>query len=188
MENGLLAKVGLENLFDYYPIYSKSMKELGTPTLGSDFFTSIAAHFNGDLNLITLTHQNQIIGGGFVFPYNNTVNCLWSGLLQAYYSLNSSYLLHWSVFRLAAQAGYQFVDTGRCKKNSGGHEFKRGFGGQEQQLYQQIYLNGLNHAPSVGAQKKEDIRYQVFTKVWHLLPLQATELLGPILRRQMPFG
>lgn len=184
----MMGKVGIENLKEYYPIYQRAMRDLGTPTLGHDFFNMLVSQFPGELDLISILHNHEILGGGFIHPFTDTVFCLWSGILHNQYKYHPSYLLQWKAINYAQENGYRFVDMGRCKKDSGGYDFKRGFGGRELQLYQQFYLNGLNRAPNVGGERKADIKYQIFIKIWRLLPLQITELLGPVLRKQMPFG
>lgn len=186
--HGMSGKFGIANLDEYYPIYSRAMRELGTPTLGLRFLKIVAARFPGELELITILHQSKIIGGGFIHPFRDTVFCLWSGLLHEEYKHHPSYLLYWKAVSYAHHNGYLLVDLGRCQKNSGGYVFKRGFGGKELQLYQQVYLNGRNKAPEVGAERKADSKYRLFTSVWRHLPLPVTEILGPLLRRQLPFG
>lgn len=186
--HGMSTLTGIENLDKYYPVYQRAMRELGTPTLGVDFFNKMAAQFNGELELITILYHGEMIGGGFIHPIHETVHCLWSGLLHEHYKVHPSYLLLWSAINYAHENGYGFVDIGRCRKNSGGYVFKKSFGGREQQLFQQIYLNGSGRAPNVGAERKADYKYQIFVSIWRLLPLRLTELLGPVLRKQMPFG
>lgn len=187
-DHGMRGIAGLENLQDYYPIYQRAMRELGTPTLGYDFFNQMALQFPGEFELITILYQNNIIGGGFIHPVKDTVFCLWSGLLHGQYKHHPSYLLIWKSINYAAEKGYRYVDLGRCKKNTGGYYFKHGFGGKEFQLYQQFYLHGTDRPPDVGGERKADFKYRIFVKVWRNLPIPVTEVLGPILRKQMPFG
>jgi FemAB-related protein (PEP-CTERM system-associated) len=186
--NGLKATLGLDNLSVYYPIYARAMQEIGTPTLGLGFFKSVATHLPTRTNLIIVNHDDKIAGGGFISPFKQTVTCLWSGLLRNYYELQISHLLYWETIKYSHLNGYQYLDLGRCRKNSGGFEFKKGFGGQVQQLYQQFYLNGIAQTPIVGAEMKENYKYRIFVAIWRKLPQLMTEVLGPKLRKQMPFG
>ena len=66
--------------------------------------------------------------------------------------------------------------------------FKKDFGSEGQQLYQQFYLNGITQPPAVGAGMEEELKYRLFVKIWRRLPLPVAEALGPQLRRRMPFG
>jgi FemAB-related protein (PEP-CTERM system-associated) len=186
--NGLTIKLGLQNLNEYYPVYSKSMRELGTPTMGVKFFKAIATHLTQETDLITIHHQEKIVGGGFIGPFKETIYCLWSGLLRDYYDLRTPYMLSWAAIKYAHERGYKYVDLGRCRKNSGGYDFKLRFGSHARQLYQQVYLNGVNRVPKVGSELRADKNYRVFVTAWRALPQSITEALGPVLRKHMPFG
>lgn len=188
VQSGLESETGLENLPEYYPVYAQAMKELGTPSPGIDFFMSMAAHFPEESNLLTLYYDDRIVGGGFMAPFKDTVYCTWAGMLREYYSLRSSHLLVWNTITYAFNHGFQWVDLGRCKKNSGSYVFKKDFGAEPRQLYQQSFLNGTSTPPSVGAAMEEDPGFRTFVKIWRLLPIQVTEYLGPKLRKRVPFG
>ena len=164
------------------------MQAIGTPTLGSGFFESMCSHPQVETNLISIYYQDKIVGGGYIAPFRQTVYCLWSGLLREYYELRISHLLYWEAIKYAHQNNYKQVDLGRCRENSGGFVFKKSFGGHPQPLYQQFYLNGTTKAPRVGAEMGEDIKYRLFTAIWRRLPQPLTEMLGPKLRKQIPFG
>jgi FemAB-related protein (PEP-CTERM system-associated) len=187
-KNGLFATLGLEHLPQYYPIYSRAMHALGTPTLGIDFFQCMASLLPKNTDLITLYYADRVVGGGFISPFEEKVYCSWSGLLQEHYNLSTSYLLAWEAIKYAHKNEHRWVDLGRCQKNSGGYEFKKQFGGSCQQLYQQFYLNGIDLPPNVGSEMKDDPKFRIFINVWRKLPQRLTEVLGPELRKQMPFG
>jgi serine/alanine adding enzyme len=188
MRSGLGSAIGMENLAEFYPIYAQAMKELGTPSLGFAFFESMADHFPDESNLLTVYFDSRIVGGGFMAPFKDTIYCTWAGMLREFYPLHSVHLLYWNTIAYAFNNGYQRVDMGRCRKNSGTYTFKKDFGAKCKQLYQQFYLNGTSTPPSVGAEMKEDPSYRTFVNIWRRLPLQMTEYLGPKLRKRVPFG
>lgn len=188
VHSGLVSAIGMKNLAEYYPIYAQAMRELGTPSPGLNFFKSIAAHFPEESNLLTVYHDNRIVGGGFMAPFKDTIYCTWAGMLREFYPLHSAHLLVWSTIIYAFNNGFQWVDLGRCKKNSGAYAFKKDFGAESKQLYQQCYLNGNSTPPSVGAAMEGNPSYRTFVKIWRRLPLQMTEFLGPKLRKRVPFG
>lgn len=187
-QDSLSAEVGLNHLSEYYPVYARAMQGMGTPTLGLSFFQSMASHLPHETNLVSIQFQDDVVGGGFIAPFKQTVYCLWSGLLKEFYDLYVSHMLYWEVIKFAHQWKYQYVDIGRCRENSGGYHFKKSFGGEVQRLYQQFYLNGIEKPPTVGAEMEEEMKYRFFTSVWRKLPQTVTEVLGPKLRKQMPFG
>jgi FemAB-related protein (PEP-CTERM system-associated) len=186
--NGLKSVTGLANLDEYYPIFAKAMQDLGTPTQGLAFFKSVAANLTSTTDLITIYEDDKVLGGGFFSPFKQMIYAAWAGMLREYYHLRISHLLYWETIRYAHQKGYRCVDLGRCRKDSGGFHFKKSFGGQVQQLYQQFYLNGIEEPPKIGGSREENLKYQLFTTMWRKFPQPITELLGPELRRRIPFG
>jgi len=188
INNGLNANHGWDLQEDFYPIYSSAMREIGTPTYGQKFFNQIRITLQHNLHPLTVSHNGDILGGGYIVPHRNCIHCLWSGLLRDYYDLYISHFLYWEVINYAYQKGYEKVNLGRCRRESGLYFFKKGFGGRVQPLYQQFYLKDAQQRPPVGAEMEDQLKYRVFTTVWRLLPYKVTEFLGPEIRKIIPFG
>ncbi len=182
------SKIGTKNIEDYYPIYQTAMRQLGTPTYGLTFFKRVIDIFASKFNLILATKDEQILGGGFVFEFADTLFCTWSGLLKDFYPLNTSYLLYWETIEYAFELETRKIDLGRCNWNSGAFEYKKQWGGKPVPLYQQYYLNKVDKPPSVGYSRENSFLYKFFTYAWQYIPLPITEFIGPKLRKQVPFG
>jgi FemAB-related protein (PEP-CTERM system-associated) len=172
----------------YYPIYSASMRERGTPTQGYKFFKNAAEEFPKKLSLLAIEKDGEIMGGGYSFIFNNTLECLWSGMLREFFSLNISYVLIWDTIEYANQEQVRWLELGRSQVDSGTFKHKKQWGAAPVQLYQQYYLNKGEDLPSAGNSRNEQVFYRSFVNVWQRLPLPVTDFLGPILRTQVPFG
>lgn len=179
---------GWDYLNSYYPIYAQAMRALGTPTFGLRFFRNIFAEFPSLFSVVYVTHEDQIFGGGFIAGFEGTLYNTWGGMLREFYGLGTNYLLHWEIIRYGCVNGFRRLDMGRSGWQSGTFQFKRKWGSKPQPLYQQIYLNGSSKPPTVGDKWTESAKYRYFVKVWQRLPLRVTEVLGPWVRKQMPFG
>lgn len=188
LNNGLKANHGWDLQSDFYHVYSLAMREIGTPTFGRKFFNQIHLSLRQNLHPLTISRNGDILGGGYIVPHRNCIHCLWSGLLKDYYDLYISHFLYWEVIRFAYQKGYEHVNLGRCRKESGLYFFKKGFGGRVQPLYQQFYLHEAQKRPPVGAEIEDELKYRVFTTAWRFLPHKVTEILGPEIRKVIPFG
>lgn len=188
LENGLMAGHGLDLLDDFYPVYALAMQQIGTPTFGQSFFDQIGFYLGQTVHLITVSQHGDTLGGGYIAPLSRTIHCLWSGFLREKYDLLISHFMYWEAMKYAHQNGYERVNLGRCRKKSGQFVFKKGFGGEIQPLYQQFFLNGVSQLPPIGAEMEDDLKYRVFTKFWRLLPHKITEIVGPEIRKMMPFG
>lgn len=188
MRAGLHVTNGTRAFEDIYPTYSRSMRDRGTPTLGLDFFQNMMSELPGLFRFLTVHHEDRVLGGGFVTPFKDTVYCTWGGMLRESYDLRPNHLLYWESLKYAAESGHQWLDLGRSRYDSGTFVFKKSWGAEPRQLYQQYYLNGIDQPPAVGAGRKADPKYEFFVRLWSKLPMPVTEIMGPQLRRRMPFG
>ncbi|MCP4362240.1 MAG: FemAB family PEP-CTERM system-associated protein [Chloroflexi bacterium] len=187
-KNGLEFKAGLEYLDDYYPIYLEAMRGKGTPTYGLRFFRNVAAQFPNRFFLTIICHNDQVIGGGFVGRMNHTLYCLWSGMLRRFYKAYPNDLLYWETIKISYKQHLDCVDLGRSQRDSGSYHFKRKWGVKSRTLYQLYYLNGISQPPAVGQSMDSNPKYRLFVNTWRHLPLPVTEMIGPHLRKRMPFG
>ncbi len=188
IKDGVEVLTGPDSLDDFYPVYSQAMRDAGTPTLGLRFFRRVAAQFPAHFTLTTVRCGCQILGGGFMAPFKDTVYCTWGGMLRQFYNLRPNHLLYWETLKYGCENGFQWVDLGRSRWDSGTFVFKMNWGAEPRPLYQQYYLNGISQPPTVGSSMEADAQYRLFVKVWRRLPLSVTEALGPQLRKNMPFG
>jgi FemAB-related protein (PEP-CTERM system-associated) len=181
----LMGRNGLEDL---YPAYSRANRDMGTPTLGSAFFSKVLSEFPRHFTVMTVRHEGEVLGGGFVAFFKDTLYNTWGGVLRDSYDLRSNYILYWETLKYGCENGFQWADLGRSEWESGTYQFKRHWTAEPRPLYQQFYLNGSSQLPAVGSTRETDPRYRHFVSVWSRLPLPLTEVLGPWLRRRMPFG
>jgi lipid II:glycine glycyltransferase (peptidoglycan interpeptide bridge formation enzyme) len=176
------------SLDDFYPVYSRAMREVGTPTFGERFFRAVEDCFPENFRLATVRHRHDLLGSASIAPFKDTLYCLWGGMLRQFYDLRPNHLLYWETLKFACDNGLEWVDLGRSQWDSGTYAFKKNWGAEPRPLYQKIFLNGISRPPAVGGSMKAETKYRLFFDVWRRLPLSATEALGPWLRKRMPFG
>lgn len=181
-------QIGIKQMDEFYRVYLQAMRERGTPTQGVDFFKSVLDKFSSRSQLIVIYWKNEIVGGGFVIDFADTLYCAWSALLQDYYSLYTSYMLFWASIEQALRLEKSTINLGRSTVDSGPYHFKLQWTKDTVPLYQQYYLNKTSTPPSVGNNRSDSLFYKAFTTVWQRLPLNVTEVVGPRLRKRVPFG
>lgn len=179
---------GQENLDSFYPTYSRALQERGTPTQGRLFFESLFKELPSIFNLLVVCREDEILGGGIVALFKDTIYNTWSGMPREHYDLRTSYILYWETLKFGCERGFQWVDLGRSEKGSGVFRFKNQWRGDVIPLYQQYYLNGISQPPAVGNQRSEQWQYRIFIEVWKHLPSALTEIFGTQLRKRIPFG
>jgi len=180
--------IGPDYLESFYPVYTQALREMGTPTQGPEFFRNALRQFPAHFTIIMVHHNGQVLGGTFAAFFRDTIYTTWAGFLRQFYELRLTHSLYWETLKYGCENGFQWIDLGRSKVDSGTYVFKTRFGAQPRPLYQQCYLNGISQPPAVGGAREDDAKYRLFVRVWRRLPLSMVEFLGPRLRKRMPFG
>jgi len=181
-------KFGLEmdwesNITDFYKIYTKAMRDLGTPVHDFAFFKNILSEFPYHSRVLSVKLDNDIICSRFLLFYRDTIIAMWGFSLNEYKKYNAYSLSNWEVIKYGCGKGYKYFDLGRCIRNSGVYNYKKRWGGFSKQLYYQYYLWNTNHIPN-NAQLSS--KRQKFANIWKRLPLLITNAIGPKLRKSVP--
>ena len=180
--------VGPQHLEEVYPAYSKAMRDLGTPTLGLEFFQRMFSQFREHFTAVMVRSQGEVLGGAFVAQFRDTLYNTWGGMLRESFPLRSCHIWYWETLKYGHEKGFQWIDLGRSEWDSGTFQFKRHWLAEPKPLYHQFYLNGPSRPPALGSRRGQHLRYRVFVRAWKHLPVPMTERIGPFLRQGMPFG
>jgi FemAB-related protein (PEP-CTERM system-associated) len=174
---------GLENLDDFYEVFSRNMRDLGTPVWGKDLFRNVLTEFPRDAEIILVRMGDEVIGGGLILSFKDTQyvpsasSCKWS----LKYCPNNA--LYWSVIRRACENGCAYFDFGRSSRDSGTFRFKKKWGATVKQLVWQYHLNKEKEVPRISP---DNPRYRAAIALWKRMPLRLANFLGPKLIRNFP--
>ena len=183
VKNNLEVTIDSINLKGFYNVYTKNMRDLGTPVHSYRFFENILLEFPGHTNIATVQYKDNIIASLFLLYFKDTVIYGWGSSLRKYLDLNPNYILFWELIKHAYKKKYKFFDFGRSQKSEGTFLFKKGWGAEPKQLYYQYYLNKLNYPPDTS---KNSTKRQRFAKIWRKIPISLANKLGPRLRSNIP--
>jgi FemAB-related protein (PEP-CTERM system-associated) len=171
------------NVNDFYRLYTKSMRDLGTPPHSYAFFNNLLLEFPEHTKIVTVQHNGISIAALFLLCFKNNVTSGWAASDKAYQRYNPNNLLYWEVIKSGCEDGYGYFDFGRSISNSGTFKFKKPWGAEPEQL---LYLYYLYAAKKMQDMSQSNPKRQRFAKVWCKLPLTLTNNIGPILRSNIP--
>ena len=185
-------------LDDFYSVMSRFTHQAGTPIFGRKFLAEVVAAFPGGFEIVIVYHQAQPIGGYFQLALGDTNYGVWGATLYEYLKLHPVYLAYWTILAESAAQGFAYLDMGRSPSGSNASKYKAQWATRSAPVYQQVWLAqpkpGVDHAGSmtgsmsVAQQAQENSRFQTFRRIWPRLPLPVAEILGPLLRRHIPFA
>jgi len=174
---------GREHLEEFYTVFSRGMRDLGTPVYGKNFFEAILQTFPKESRICLLSSKGVTLAAGFLYGFRNTLEIPWASSDRRYNHLAPNMLLYNSVLEYACQEGFQLFDFGRSTPGSGTYRFKEQWGARPVPLHWYYWLRDGDEPPQLNPQNP---RYSLAIKVWQKLPLALTTLVGPHIVKYLP--
>jgi serine/alanine adding enzyme len=174
---------GEELLDDFYAVFVRNMRDLGTPVYDRKLFLVILRRFPGDNHICIVRHQGKAVAASFLMGYRGVLEAGWSSSLYDYSAMKPNMFLYWKILCFAGERGYQLFDFGRSSIGSGTHKFKKQWNTQEVPLHWVYWVPDNAPLPEVN---KENARYRLAISLWQRLPLGVTKLIGPSIVKCLP--
>lgn len=182
MKEGMETVIGPDQIGSFYRVFSRHMRDLGTPVLPRAVFDYAQDVFPKEMVFATVYHETgpAAVGAGFI--HGDEFEITWASALREYNRSAPNMLLYWSLMEAMSRRGLRTFNFGRCTPGGGTHRFKSQWGGRDVPLpWAQWSPAGLDGTPSPDSAK-----YQLATRVWQKLPLAVTNRVGPWLARKIP--
>lgn len=182
MKEGMTTRFGPEQVAPFYRVFSRNMRDLGTPVLPRRFFESLARTFPGEVAFGCVYLGDDPVAAGCGFHWAEEFEMTWASSLREHNRSAPNMLLYWAFMERAIQRGDRVFNFGRCTPDSGTHRFKRQWGGADEPLpWGQWSPGGVNETPN-----PDRPIFRVATRLWRRLPLAVANRLGPLVARRLP--
>jgi FemAB-related protein (PEP-CTERM system-associated) len=182
MKEGMTTEFGSGLVDDFYAVFSRTMRDLGTPVLPRRFFEAVAERFPDQALFGVVRHDGEPVAAGCGFLWNGEAEITWAGADRRVSRLAPNMLLYWSFMAETVARGGSVFNFGRCTPGSGTHRFKRQWGGRDVPLpWGQWSASAVDATPSPDSAK-----FRLATRTWSRLPVAVTNRLGPPLARLLP--
>lgn len=181
-KEGFAVKFGLEQVDAFYQVFSRHMRDLGTPTLPRRFFKTLVDRFATDLWIACAYYGDRPVAGGFGFQWNDEIELTWVSALQNYHRGYVNMLLYWSFIERAANQDLRVFNFGRCTPGGGTHRFKQQWGARDLPLMWYQPVAGRRAATPSPHERA----FAWGPVIWKRLPLRVANVLGPAIVRMIP--
>lgn len=176
---------GAELIGDFYEVYSRNMRDLGSPPHSQRFFQTLIEAL-GDRAAVYCTRcDGQTVGAGIVLDNRPSLDIPWASSRRDFNRLCVNHAMYWRILADACEAGYEWFHFGRSSLGSGQYNFKMQWGAEEIPL---VWLQS-SHEPlrcSEATQTSDKEKFALAQKIWTQLPLWASRRLGPRIIRNVP--
>ena len=183
-KEGMDVRVGGEELLeDYYCVFARCMRDLGTPVYEKGFFQSIIQTFPKDVRLCVVSLKGVPLASGLLYGFRSTLEIPWAASDKRFSRLAPNMLLYSAVLEFACREGFKEYDFGRSSVDSGTYRFKQQWGALPRQLYWYYWLAGGQSIPELNP---DNPKFKAAISVWQHLPLPVTNLIGPHIVKYLP--
>jgi len=184
MKEDLTVRIeGVEILDDFYRVFARNMRDLGTPVYGRRFFETILEVFPKDARICAVYLRREPVAAGLLYGFQNTLEIPWASSDRRYNRLSANMLLYSSALDYACREGYEVFDFGRSTPHSGTYRFKEQWGARPVPLYWYHWSRDGRPVPDVSP---ANAQYDRAIQVWKRLPVSLTRLIGPSIVRNIP--
>ncbi|EED33947.1 conserved hypothetical protein [gamma proteobacterium NOR5-3] len=135
-KNGLTTHIGNNEqlLDDFYAVFTRNMRDLGSPTHSRAWFDAIA-HNYGEQCVVGVVKLNDMpVGAGIVLMAGKRASIPWASTLRDYNRLAPNMLLYWSLLEQVITQGVTLFDFGRSSVGEGTFRFKTQWGAKPELL------------------------------------------------------
>lgn len=183
-KEGMTARVGgLECLEEFYTVFSRCMRDLGTPVYAKSFFRTILDAFPKDAHLCIVSHQETPVAAGLLYGFRSSLEIPWAASDKRFNKLSPNMLLYGTALEYACQQGFRVFDFGRSSPDSGTYKFKAQWGALPHQLYWYYWMKDGRDVPQLNPQNP---KYALAIRLWQQLPVPIANLLGPHIVKFLP--
>lgn len=181
---GLYARLGgRELLGDFYTVFARNMRDLGTPVYGRGFFEAFVGHQPAETCVCVVYRAGRPVGGGLTVAYRDTVEIPWASTLREANADSPNMLLYWKLLEHAIETGHRRFDFGRSTPGEGTFHFKQQWGAEPVPLHWYYWLRDGGALPELNPKNP---KFQLAIRAWQHLPVPVTRLLGPHLVKNLP--
>jgi len=181
-KEGFPVRFGLDQADAFYRVFSRHMRDLGTPTLPGRFFKTLVDRFPEDIWIGCAYSGDRPVAGAFGFQWGDELEVTWVSALQDYHRSYANMLLYWAFIERAANQGLRVFNFGRCTPGGGTHRFKQQWGSRDVPLMWYQPVAGRRAATPSPHERA----FSWGPAVWKRLPLALANALGPTIVRMIP--
>ena len=180
-KEGVRVEFGSDQASAFFEVFSRHMRDLGTPTHSARFFEALRDEFPESVSFGVAYLRDRPIATGCGFRWNGEFEMTWAAALREHSRIAPNMLLYWRFIERCIADGVGTFNFGRCTPGGGTHRFKRQWGGRDVPLWWYQRARGRAATPS-----PDDARFRWGPRIWQRLPVPIATILGPRIVQYIP--
>jgi len=181
--NGLTLQWGREDLLsEFYDVFARNMRDLGTPVFGNRLFRALLAADERGSEFCVVRYQDQPVAAALLIHHDGVTEVPSASSLRQYNHTNANMFMYWNLLSRAVERKQEVFDFGRSTVESNTFKFKQQWGASAEPAVWQYYMR----QGSAGDMRRDNKKFELFIRMWSRLPVSVTRWLGPSIVRGIP--
>ena len=182
-KSGLTVHAGGEELVDeFYTVFARNMRDLGTPVYGRELFVEMVRADAG-VRMHVVRLNGATIAGAISYRFRGVVEVPSASSLREHRALCPNHMMYWHIIQTSIAEGARTLDFGRSTPGDGTYAFKEQWGAVPEQLEWEYVLGKGQQLPTSD---RHDSKFNMVIAAWKRLPVPVATVLGPRLVRVVP--
>jgi FemAB-related protein (PEP-CTERM system-associated) len=174
---------GLDLLDEFYAVFARNMRDLGTPVYGREFFEQVLTVFPERARVQLVRLGAKAVAAGITYRTGERTEVPWASSVREFNSLCPNHLLYWGAVERAAADGCRIFDFGRSTPNEGTYRFKEQWGAKPLPLCWEYRLQPGASLPNATPSNP---KFSLAVSLWKKLPVGLATRIGPSIVRVIP--
>jgi FemAB-related protein (PEP-CTERM system-associated) len=166
----------------FYQVYSRSVRDLGTPVFSKRLFENGMRAFGDQCKIFSVHYQGKLAAAVWTLFYKDEVIPYYGGSIREYNHLAVNNFMYWMLIKYGCENGYKIFDFGRSKKGTGSFDFKKRWGMEMKDLPYQYHLEGRKSMPDTSPLNP---KFSLGIRLWQKLPLPLANTFGPLIANHL---
>ncbi len=183
-KSGLRAEHGgLELLDDFYRVFARNMRDLGTPVYSRRFFREVLTAFPDHARVFCVRLGSEVVAASLTYGRGRTIEVPWASAIREFNPLCANVYLYWQMLSFAVENRFGTVDFGRSTPGEGTFLFKKQWGAAPEELVWEYWTAAGRPLPDLNPANP---KFDMAIRAWQRLPVSIATALGPLVVRHIP--
>jgi FemAB-related protein (PEP-CTERM system-associated) len=182
IKHGLEFRVNDIRPKDFYKVYARSVRDLGTPVFTRQLIENGQREFGPACKIFSVHWKGTLVAAVWTLFYKDEVVPYYGASIREYNHLAVNNFMYWMLIKYGVENGYRIFDFGRSKKGTGSFDFKKRWGMTMSDL---PYQYALVRSQSMPDTSPLNPRFSLAIQTWRKLPLSVTTSIGPLISRHL---
>jgi serine/alanine adding enzyme len=169
-------------LAEFYAVFARNMRDLGTPVYGKRLFRTILEAFPDRAEICVVRAGARPVAGALLLHGWSVTEVPSASSLRQYNHTNANMLMYWHLLERAVGRGQDIFDFGRSSEGSNTYRFKKQWGAAPSPAEWQYHLR----TGDVKDMRPDNPKYGLLIRLWRWLPVSVTRWVGPRIVRGIP--